>query len=83
MFVEEAPVLRHVWAHCFEDKANMISIWTSVLEIVEKAENVVSVRMRSTLLSYVSENTQLEGIVSLPERVGSEDFQRDVFLGAE
>ena len=34
---EQASELGHVWAHGFEDEANMLAVWADMFKVVEKA----------------------------------------------
>lgn len=63
-----------------EDKAGMISIWTIMLEVIKQRKNIVSSGVGGNLTSYMFENIDFKGVVSLSERVGCENLERNVSL---
>lgn len=50
------PILRHVWAHSFEDKADMISVWATVFELVQQTEKMIRARLGCSISPYILEN---------------------------
>ena len=75
---EEASELGHVWAHGFEDEADMVAVGANMLKAVQNAENVQRPWLCDTFRFNLFQDAHLERVLFMPIRVGREQLQCDV-----
>ena len=60
----------------------MLSVWTTMLNLVQEPKNIALPRMLDLLIIDVSQDIQLKGVFLVLEGIGSENLEGKMSLGS-